>query len=260
MQFDLAQLVRRPSRRPIRLANIRTTQAQAANLFAVYQRILTAWERGAARVAEEYRVTRLTQDSIGDTLGDVADEIQRLVLTLTPALRDWAIGVESVQRRRWVANVLSATSVDLETVLSPHDVDDTLEQAINWNVSLIRDVSDETRKRIGNAVFAGFTRRAPAREIAREISEATGLVRARALRIAADQTSKLGAQLNRARREQAGIDQYIYRHSGKLHPRPWHKARDGKIFKNNDSRIPPDDRAGIPPYCGCTEQAILQFD
>jgi SPP1 gp7 family putative phage head morphogenesis protein len=108
-------------------------------------------------------------------------------------------------------------------------------------------------------VFAGFQRRAPAAEIAKEINAAVALGRARARRIASDQTVKLGSRLNRARREQAGIGQYKWRHSGKAHPRSWHLARNGIIYKNDDPRIPADDRAGVPPFCGCTEQAVLEF-
>jgi hypothetical protein len=98
--------------------------------------------------------------------------------------------------------------VDLNTILTAGDVEDTLGASLNWNVSLVRDVSDEIRRRISNAVFAGFQRRAPAREIAKEITEATGMARARARRIAADQTVKLGARLNQARQEQAGLTSF----------------------------------------------------
>lgn len=265
MKFDLASRIRRPSKRPIVLANIAPTRAQANDLARIYLRVVAAWRESLQRIVAAYERTlgELTTDSPSDirtAIDGVAADIQRLILLLTPELRDWAVRVEKVQRGKWVASVLSATSVDLNTILTAGDVNDTVEAALAWNTALVRDVSEETRRRIANAVFAGLQRRAPAREIAKEIADATALARARSLRIAADQTTKLGAQLNRARRIQAGIGQYKWRHSAKRHPRLWHEARDGKVFKNDDPRIPADDRAGIPPYCGCTEQAVISFD
>jgi SPP1 gp7 family putative phage head morphogenesis protein len=266
-KFDLVTRVKRPSKRPIPLANIKPTQAQATDLFVIYARVLAAWSARIAGVVDEYERSLvplasdavsetskpLTQDSAattGDAIDGIAAEIQRLVLLLTPDLRRWAIRVEAVQRGKWVQSVLSATDVDLNTILTAGDVEDTVGAAIEWNISLIKDVSDELRKRIANSVFAGFQRRAPAAEIAKEITDATGMARARARRIAGDQTVKLGARLNQARQEQAGITSFKWRHSAKRHPRSWHLHRDGKVYPWEDNGIPPDDMPGVPPFCG----------
>jgi SPP1 gp7 family putative phage head morphogenesis protein len=265
--LNLASLVKRRSGKPIVLANIATTQAQATDLLAVYAKALAAWSAGIPRIMAEYEATvreiRTVHDSAATTTGaidDVAAEIRRLVLTLTPELRRWALRVETVHRDKWVRSVLSATDVDLSTVLSPFDVNETLDASLNWNVSLIRDVSDELRRKVSNSVFAGFQRRAPAREIAKEITEATGMARSRARRIAADQTVKLGSRLNQARQEQAGLTSFKWRHSGKVHPRSWHKARDGNVYPWRGNSIPADDMPGVPPFCGCVAQGVITFD
>lgn len=265
MRFDLATRVRRPSRRPIALANIATTQAQAGDLLVLYSRVLVAWREGAPAIMAQYERTlgQLQTDSASDTTAAIDEldaQIRRLVLTLTPDLRRWAFQVEAVQRGKWVSNVMSATSVDLSTILSPYDVSDTVEASLEWNTALIRDVSEETRRRISNSVFAGFQRRAPAAEIAKEIAESVGLARARARRIAADQTVKLGSRLNQARQEQAGLTSFKWRHSGKAHPRSWHLARNGQIYPWEGSGIPADDMPGVPPFCGCTAQGVITFD
>jgi SPP1 gp7 family putative phage head morphogenesis protein len=275
VKLNLASAVHRPSRRPITLANIAPTKAQADDLARIYLRIVSAWLAGIPRIAAEYERTiatmttdqfreaaKMVTDSPSDVQGSidgVSAEINRIVLLLTPDLRRWALNVERVHRGKWTRSVMSATDVDLNTVLTAGDVNDTVEASLNWNIALIRDVDAELRQRISNAAFAGFQRRAPAAEIAKEIAEATGMARSRSRRIAADQTVKLGSQLNRARRLQAGIGQYKWRHSAKRHPRLWHEARDGKIYKNDDPRIPAGDRCGIPPFCGCTEQAVISF-
>lgn len=262
--LNLAAIAPRRTR-PITLANIEPTKAQTDDLALIYRRMLTAWSAGIPRIVAEYEATiaQLQRDSAastGSAIDSIAAEIQRLVILLTPDLRRWALRVEAVHRGKWVRSVLSAVDVDLNTVLTAGDVEDTIEAVLNWNVALIRDVSAELQRKISNAVFSGFQRRAAARDIAKEIREATGMARARSIKIAADQTVKLGSRLNRARREQAGIGHYKFRHSGKLHYRPSHKARDGQVFKNDDPRIPAGDRAGEPPFCGCTEQAYLTFD
>jgi SPP1 gp7 family putative phage head morphogenesis protein len=263
--LNLAARVKRPSKRPITLPNVAPTQAQASDLATIYRRVVAAWVAGLPNIMAEYERTlaELQHDSAATTTGaidEVQAEIQRLVLTLSPDLRRWALNVERVLTGKWVSGVLSATDVDLSTILSPTDANETIEASLNWNTALIRDVSDEVRRKVSNAVFAGFQRRAPAVEIARELREATQFARARSLRIAADQTVKLGARLNRARQEQAGLTHFKWRHSGKAHPRSWHLARNGKVYSWEQPGIPADDMPGVPPFCGCTAQGVVTFE
>lgn len=265
LKFDLASRVKRPSKRPIVLAKITTTQAQASTLAAIYLRVVARWLAGKDRIVAAYAhaLAKLQMDSADDAksaIDGVDAEIQRLILLLTPDLRDWALQVEKVQRGKWVSNVLSAASVDLNTVLTAGDVSETLDAAINWNVSLVRDVSDEARRRIAAAVFAGLQQRKPADQVAKEIADAVGMARARARRIASDQAVKLGERLNRARQEQAGLTHFIWVHSAKMHPRSWHLARNGKRYSWRNSGIPSDDLPGVPPFCGCTAKGCLVFD
>lgn len=266
MRFNLASLARRPSRRPTVLRPIRPTQAQADSLAAIYLRMVRLWRERTERIVAVYERTlaemRLdTAEDIRGVLDDIAEELRRLVLELTPDLRAWAFRTERVHRGKWIRSILSAVDVALDTVLSADDVSDTLEAQINWNVGLVRDVSEEQRRRISNAVFSGLQQRKPAREVAKEIREATGMARARSIRIAGDQTSKLGARLNEARQRQAGFDRYVWMHSRKAHPRPHHQARDGKVFPwEGEGSVPRGDRPSEPPFCGCTARAYLSFD
>jgi hypothetical protein len=267
LKFSLASRVakQRRSRKPIVLAKIVTTQAQAQNLFAIYVRVVSTWNAALERINAAYaktlsEITTDSSDDIRSAMDAVQAEIQRLVLLLTPDLRQWAFGVERVQRDKFVSSVLSASDVDLNTILTAGDVNDTLQAAIDWNVSLIKDVSDETRRRIANAIFAGLTARKSAADIATELRDIVAMSRTRALRIAGDQTVKLGERLNRARQEQTGLTHFKWRHSAKRHPRLWHEARDGKVYPWEGSGIPADDMPGVPPMCGCTAQGVITFD
>lgn len=265
MKFDLASHVKRPSKRPIVLANVKPTQAQADDLAILYLRVVAAWAAGVDRIKAAYSaaLSKLQTDSandVGSAIDSIDAEVQRLILLLTPELRNWALRVETVQRGKWVSNVLSASSVDLSTVLSSSDVNETVDAVVNWNAALVSDVSDEAKRRIANAVFAGLQQRKSADDVAREIVEAVGMARARARRIAGDQTVKLGARLNQARQEQAGITHFKWRHSAKRHPRSWHLQRDGKVYAWTNPGIPADDMPGVPPFCGCTAQGVVTFD
>lgn len=277
MRVDLAAMTRRaknPRRNSILIRDIRIPGTIATNLYrSTYRRVVEAWEAATPRIVAEYErsLADLTTDAPADEIDQADRGILSLVLQLRPELTDWAIRLESMVRQRWIANVLSATSVDLTTILGPADFRQTMEQAIDWNTSLIKDVSAQTRQRIGNAVFDGLRNRTPARDVAKTIREATGMARRRSLNIAADQSQKLSTELARERRRQAGLSVFMWNHSGKMNPREEHKARDGKIYSEDPAMVdktvrgqtvrkPPQDRAGTLPWCGCTERGILVLD
>jgi len=281
MTIDLASMVRRirnPRRSQIVVRDIIPPAVLASNLYTVaYAPIVNAWASALPKIIAEYErsLAAITTDSPANLqarLDAASSDIERLFILLDAGLRDWTLGVERWQRGKWRGAVLSATGVDLQTMIGPENVKETLDRIIAWNVSLIRDVSAEAKRRISNAVFAGLNQRKPANEVAAEIREAVTMSRDRARRIASDQLSKLTSALAAERRREAGLTIYRYRHSGKLHPRSWHQARNGKLYADNpadaervingetvNAPIPEDDRAGIPPFCGCREQGVIDL-
>lgn len=265
--YDLADMARRANpgirRRSIVLRDIVPPAVLATDLYrAVYKPVVEVWTNALPRIEAEYARTigELTTDSPADVKAEIdtaAGEVNRLVLMLTPALRDWALRVEQWQRGKWRGAVLSATGVDLQTMLGPEDMRASLETTIQWNAALVADVSDQVRQRIGAAVFDGLTNRTPAREVAKTIREKTGMSRDRSVRIASDQLTKLTSALADERRREAGIDTWKWRSSHKLHYRPEHAARDGKDYTDATA---PQDLPGRLPYCGCRSQAVVTFD
>lgn len=273
--FDLAaeaRRVRNIRRKSITIKEVVAPQMLATDLFrSCYLPVVQLWSSAGQRIADEYARTlsQMTQDSPADIQGEIEGAeaaFERLLLTLTPSLRNWALKVERSVRERWVRQVYSATSVNLSTRLGPFDVADTLESFIAWNTDLIKDVSAQTKQRIASSVFAGLNQRKPAREVAKEIAEAVGMSRKRALNIASDQLSKLSGSLAEERQRQAGIKQVIWVHSDKLRPRQTHKARDGKRYYLDtkkavvgDETVPPGDWVQQPPYCGCRTRSYIDF-
>lgn len=265
-RYNLAAMARRQRnirRSSITIRDIEPPATLATDLYrSCYMPVVNAWFNALPRInaAYERSLSELTQDSPADVRAEIdgaAEAINRLILILTPQVRDWALQVERWYRGKWRGAVLSATGVDLQTMLGPEDVRASLETTIEWNTALIKDVSAQTQQRIGNSVFDGLRNRTPSREVAKSISEATGMARTRSQRIASDQLNKLTSSLAEERRREAGIDTWKWRSSHKLNYRPEHAARDGKEYTDATA---PKDRPGQLPYCGCRGQAVVKFD
>ncbi len=266
MRYDLPALVRRaknPRRKSITLRDIIPPAMFASNLYArCYRPIVTLWTNATPRIMAEYERTlsAMTTDAPADVqaaIDGTANDFLRLLIELIPELRDWLVRTEAWQRDRWRAAVLSATGVDLSTILGPEDMRETLETVLARNTALIRDVSAQAQARISNAVFQGLTQRTSAAEVAKQIREATGMARRRSLGIASDQLSKLTNTLADERRREAGVNEWEWVHSRKLHPRESHIARNGKIYSDAN---PPPTMPGQEPFCGCRSRAHITFD
>jgi hypothetical protein len=283
MRYNLAQMATRAGnrRKLVTFAPITATRAQALALAAIHRRILAPWLGARSRIEAAYGaelVRVLTADSMDDLsrlFSDLADEVQRLVLELTPALREWAFRVEGWHRWRWRNTLLAGVNVDVGYLIGPADAREPIDGVVARNVALVRDISAQAQGRISDAVFRGIQARTPAREVGKQIAEATGMARKRADRVAADQAVKLTSALDAQRQREAGLSVYRWKHSGKLHPRSWHRARNDKLYerdsgrevtfggggkKYGDETIPADDAPGIPPFCGCVAQGVLVLD
>lgn len=246
----------------------------ATDLYrSTYAPIVATWSAGIEPILAEYARTlaQLTTDAPADAsaqIGAVEAAAGTIVTTIRLRIEAWARRMEAFHRRRWQANVLAATGVDLETLIGPSDARMTLEAAVERNVALVRSVSDQARQRIADSVFRGFQRKAPAREIAAELRDAVAMSRRRSLLIASDQNTKLASALNDERRRDAGISAWAWVSSGKVNYRPEHKARDGFLYSEDSGQVgteyegrpvraPPADMPGQLPWCGCTSRAVL---
>lgn len=266
MRYDLAAMARRQRnvrRSSVVLRDIAPPATFATNLYrSTYAHVIAAWLDALPRISAAYdrSLSELVTDAPADVRAEIdgaAEQVNRLLLLLTPNLRDWALRVEKWQRGKWRGAVLSATGVDLETMIGAGEMRATLETTIEWNTALIRDVSAVTQQRIGSTVFDGLRNRTPAREVAKTIRGSVDMSRDRSVRIASEQLNKLTSSLADERRREAGIDTWMWRSSHKLHYRPEHAARDGKEYTDAEA---PQDRPGQLPYCGCRSQAVVKFD
>lgn len=277
MRFDLTAMARRQGlRKSTVIRDIRPPEMYALDLFrAAYLPVVQVWEEVVGPLSAEYRrsLNELTTDAPSD-LDTILNEAERrtgaIFFSLKPALERWTLFVERWYRGKWNAAVLSASKVDLSTMLGPADVRVSLETSIANNVALVRSVSDEARQKMSQAVYDGLRNRTPADEVARRIKDVAGMGRARARRVASDQLSKLTSSLADERRRQAGLSEWEWKHSGKLHAREDHRARDGRVYSDDPGEVggkvggkainaPPNDRPGQLPFCGCRSLSVISL-
>lgn len=264
MKINALEIARRSGLRKNRviLRPITPTQVQARDLYRVFLPVVQAWENGTDRLMAEYsRAIAMTSDSIIDLeaiIRFLQDQVAVLIETeVRNGIFRWADNLALWHFRRFVGNLKYATNVDFQTLIGPAGSQMTLEDFLARNAALIRDVSDQTRGKVADIVFRNLQLRTPARDVAKEITEATGLARKRALRIASDQTQKLSASLDRQRQLDVGITKFEWQHSSKVHYRPEHLVRDGKTF-DWDSEVARNDPPGFQPFCGCKAKGVLE--
>lgn len=269
MRYNLAQLLRaRTKRRQFIFGTPDPLARDRDALLRIYLRVIRHWEGARGRIAEAYGRELdnvLTRDSVDDLQAAIDSEaswFSRIFLTLEVAIAEWTAGLEAWHRSKWRGSILSASGVDVDTMLYAGDVEQTVLASIRGNLELIRDVNEQQRSRMAETIFRGLNQRLPAREVAKELQAITQFGRKRSLLIASVELQKISTALDRERQLEAGITQFKWVHSKKLHPRAWHKARDGKVYDwktrkevGGDEVIPADDMAGVPIRCGCRAAA-----
>lgn len=266
MRYDLRAMARRSGvkRAAVDLRPIEPPAALGSEVEqAAFAILRAAHDEIRARLLPAYEPRpNQTQDdassTIAEALAAVDNAIRRLVVGIAPSMSRWSVRVEEWHRKRFATNVRAGTGADVVAFLTGYDAQDQVQAAASWAASLIEGLSDDLRKQVESLTWAGYANQTPRAELAKQLTERIGVGRARAKFIARDQTTKLAANLDRMRQQEAGITEYRWRHSGKAHPRPEHVARDGKIFQWADA--PADGHPGTQPNCGCRAQAHLTLE
>jgi SPP1 gp7 family putative phage head morphogenesis protein len=212
--------------------------------------------------AYEQTIGRLTIDAASDPLKEAIEALaglsQSVVLSLSPDIQRWTVRAQDWHREMFASRAKEGTGVDVNLYILPSDAQNVIAAYQDWSTGLIRGANDDVRRKVEGIVYSGVTRQTPRREVARELAAAMGVNRRRALIIATDQALKLTSRLDQLRQQDAGIDTYMWRHSGKLNPREWHVEREGKVFKWDEP--PYDGHPGTLVNCGCKAQAYIDLE
>lgn len=260
---DLRALARERGvrRKSVTLPVIRTTQAQTDALARRMVAVVDIWVASARDVLLPEYARTLTTDSIPDLEAQIAATDARAVratLDFGQWFRGWAADLSEWHLRKILDAIFSQLRIDLRPFASAINDPAVIEAALARNVALVRSVSDDTRAKIADAIFRGQQAGTATPDVAKEISELLGKSKDRARRIATDQTAKLGATLDQQRQEALGFTEFEWVHSGKVHYRPEHLARDGKVFPWQGNDLD-GDLPGVAPFCGCKAKAYLDL-
>lgn len=175
---------------------------------------------------------------------------------------------EDRHSRRFNEAMRSAIGIDLGQVIVGEGIQNTIEAALQRNVSLIRGLTGDVAKRIETRLLDALTKGLANREIEKILSDEFGIARRRAKLIARDQAASFNGDLNRIRQQAMGVTEYVWSTSrdervrgnpdGRYpNARPSHWDREGKRFKW--SAPPSDGHPGQPINCRCTARAVIEF-
>ncbi|WP_334109089.1 phage head morphogenesis protein [Methylobacillus sp.] len=137
-----------------------------------------------------------------------------------------------------------------------------MKAAVGQNVGLIKSIPTEyladVSKLVWSAVEGGFD----LKTLTDNLDHAYHIGRNRCKLIALDQSRKVHAVMEQARRKELGVTRAIWRHSAAAkEPRKSHVAANGKIF-DVDKGLYLDGKWVLPGQeimCGCTSRAIIEF-
>jgi len=173
-----------------------------------------------------------------------AQEAQALAARLSWRTRAReALGVDPFRSEPWLDGVMrDAVSANVELITTiPEGYFDNLETAIRGHVMAGGRASD----------LADLIRDRFLSDDSLEIEKADR----RAALIARDQTNKFFGSLTRARQEDLGITEYVWRTSRDERVRPEHRARDGMTIAWDDP--PEDGHPGMPINCRCVAEPVI---
>lgn len=141
---------------------------------------------------------------------------------------------------------------------------DAVNATIHENVSLIRSIPSQYFLEVEGIVMRGFIRGYDLKSITDDLEKRYGITRRRAALIARDQSSKLRATTEQARRVELGLYEAIWVHSGAgKEPRPSHvkAGKDKLVFDVRQGALIDGEHIlpGEKISCRCTSKTILPF-
>lgn len=246
--YDIRRLTRRAKGTEVILPGIE----ESAGGKAAYLKALRAMLRelaGYARTARnEYDLRELARIAVG--LTSIADNMVRRILNL-----------ESVRHTEtFKATAKRALGIDLRDLVKQEDLGEFLRLAAARNASLIKSLSDDTVKRVEQAVLDNLISGNSRETLRKKLVEDFGVADSRAKLISQDQMAKLNADLNQFRHEQAGITQYIWTTSRDERVRQRHRELEGKKYQYGQ---PTGAEGGLPPgkpvRCRCVGLGVVEF-
>ena len=191
---------------------------------------------------------------IGELVDELADEFLEEFPTerLQRLAEQFAVRTSRQQREELGKQLKASVGVDLWA--EPH-LDPKLEAWAAANAELVTSVAEKYFTEIKNTTISALRSGRRAEDVADELQERFDISETRAALIARDQISKLHGELNRARQEEVGVEEYVWRTVGDERVRDSHEARNGRTYRWD--KPPADGHPGEPINCRCSAEPKL---
>lgn len=256
-EFDLIAMAREAGLKAAKiLSAIETTDALETELYSIIWQMISAYRQSIGMIEDRWEIDQLTKETVSAILADATVAGTAVAVNIEPAVDNWARRVERWHRTRWAGVVKSSLRLDIEPILAQGDVRRLVEAATQRNVGLITGLANEIEKKIYTRVWTAYADGTNARQLAKELRADIGFAPKRAKLIARDQLGKFSGALDKARHQQAGLDEYIWRTVGDDHVRPRHRANNGKRFSWG-KRPASTGHPGEDINCRCKASAVI---
>lgn len=137
-----------------------------------------------------------------------------------------------------------------------------MKAAVGENVGLIKSIPTEYLAQVSKYTWAAVEGGFDLKTLTDNLEHAYHIGRNRAKLIARDQSNKVHAVMEQARRKEIGVKRAIWRHStAAKKPRPSHVKANGEVF-DIEKGMYLDGEWVLPGQlinCGCTSRAVIEF-
>lgn len=212
---------------------------------------------------------------IADTLAKMSAATQARMDSVAPAAAKGFVSAASAVNKKAVeGSIASALSVDFASIVDGTDIGVILDMSVAENVGLIKSIGNEHFAQVARAVLNNYQGlpQPDGLSLQDRLKKLGKITDDRAKFIARDQTSKLTGNLNQARQQDNGIDEYEWMTAednrvvgtpGGKYPKGSrghmnHYARQGKRFSWSDP--PPDGHPGQAYNCRCYAKPVLNLE
>lgn len=156
-------------------------------------------------------------------------------------------------------SILKRSGFSVEFKLTA-EANDVMQATVGENVGLIKSIASEHLTQVEGMVMRSVAAGRDLGALSKELEERYGVTKRRAALIARDQNNKATATITRVRQESLGIKQakWLHSHGGK-HPRPSHKAADGKLYDIDKGMLIDGEyiRPGEKINCRCVSRSVI---
>lgn len=215
------------------------------------------------------------RSTVASALSGMSSQAQARIEQLAPqTARSFVSSLDVANKDAMQKNIASALSVDFATIIDSPTIKPLLDQAIADNVAMIKSIGTEHFAKVSQAVLDNY-RGLPQVDgvsLLERLQKIGGISKNKAKFIARDQTAKLTGDLNQARQEDNGIEEYtwhnaqdrrvvgnpagLYPKGNRVHGNHW--KREGETF--SWAKPPEDGHPGHAPNCRCYAKPKLNLE